>query len=59
VSRWNFEVTGYYKSGGKAFIVTHVHEWFAKMEADAARSREDIGRVEVRDLRLTDTSKLP
>lgn len=51
--RWEYEVTGYYKRGGRAFVTTHVGEWSKDMEVAAAKSRNDIGRVEVRDLRLT------
>jgi hypothetical protein len=53
MSRWEWEVTGYYKTGGKAFITTHATEHSKDMEVSAAKSRDDIGRVEVRDLRLS------
>lgn len=54
MARWDWEVTGYYKTGGKAFITTHTTEWSKDMEISAAKSRDDIGRVEVRDLRLSE-----
>lgn len=53
MSNWDFEVTGYYKDGGRAFITVHKGEHSKDMEVSAARSRPEIGRVEVRDLRLT------
>jgi hypothetical protein len=54
VSNWDYEVTGYFKDGRKAFITTHRGEHSKDMEVAAARSRDDIGRVEVRDLRLSE-----
>ena len=51
--KWQWEVTGYFKSGGKAFVTVHSTEHSKDMEVSAARSRNDIGQIEVRDLRLT------
>lgn len=55
--KWDWEVTGYYKTGGRAVITTHTTEWSKDMEVSAATGRDDIGRVDVRDLRLTDVRR--
>lgn len=49
----DFEVTAYYRHGGLAMITVHKGERSKDMEVSVFRSRPEIGRVVVRDLRLT------
>lgn len=51
---WQFEVQAYYREGGGlAFITRHSSEVSKQIEVQAAQSRPEIGRVVVRDLRLS------
>lgn len=58
MSNWDYEITAYYNSRGAApgkiaMITTHRGEHSRDMELSAFRSRDDIGEIKVRDLRLT------
>jgi len=55
---WDYEITAYYNSRGAApgevaMITTHVGEASRDMELSVFRSRDDIGEIKIRDLRLT------
>lgn len=54
----DYEIIAYYNQRGAApgqiaMITTHVGEHSRDVELAAFRSRDDIGEIKVRDLRLT------
>jgi hypothetical protein len=58
MGHWDYEITAYYNSRGAApgrvaMITTHRGEASRDIELAAFRSRDDIGEIKVRDLRLT------
>lgn len=51
--RWQWEVSIYGKHGNPLIVTVHATEASKDIEVSAAKSRDDVGRVDVRDLRLS------